>query len=62
MAHDPRQPLDTGIVRAAVWLNRGEIAGAARLRSPMVLKSVDDWLAGQRFPLDAIQSLLPGAD
>lgn len=55
--HDPRQPLDTGIVRA-VWLTRDDIAnGATRPRSPMVLKGIDDWLAGQRIPLAAIQSM-----
>ncbi|HET8940816.1 MAG TPA: NUDIX hydrolase [Rudaea sp.] len=53
--HDPRQPLDVGIERA-VWLTRDEIAAAPpqRLRSPMVLRNIDDWLAGQRFPLDVI--------
>jgi len=61
VAHDPLRSLDAGIVRT-VWLNRSEMADAVgRLRSPMVLKSVDDWLAGQRVPLSAIQSLLPGA-
>jgi 8-oxo-dGTP pyrophosphatase MutT (NUDIX family) len=56
--HDPRQALDTGIVRA-LWLTRGEIArGAVRPRSPMVLKGIDDWLAGQRFPLSACTSLI----
>ena len=57
LRHDAHAPLDSGIVRA-VWLTRDEIAGAgARLRSPMVLKSIDDWLAGRRLPLAAIQSL-----
>ena len=46
-----RRALDAGIVRA-LWLTRAEIAAqAARLRSPMVLRNIDDWLAGQRFPL-----------
>lgn len=56
--HDPGRDLDAGIVRA-VWLNRDEIAAAhARLRSPMVLRCVDDWLAGKRLPLDSVISLL----
>ena len=49
--------LDHGILRA-LWLDRDEVASAgARLRSPMVLASIDDWLAGRRLPLDAIRSL-----
>jgi 8-oxo-dGTP pyrophosphatase MutT (NUDIX family) len=59
--HDPLRVLDAGIVRA-LWLTREEIAAAAaRLRSPMVLGNVDDWLAGQRFPLSTVKSLLPAA-
>ena len=54
--HDAERSLDAGIVRA-LWLSRDEIeAAGARLRSPMVLASVDDWCAGQRLPLDAIRS------
>lgn len=61
LEHDPRHPLDTGIVRA-LWLTRDEIAtGSARPRSPMVLKGIDDWLAGRRLPLDALQNLAPSA-
>jgi 8-oxo-dGTP pyrophosphatase MutT (NUDIX family) len=55
--HDPARTLDAGIVRA-VWLTRGEIAtDPARLRSPMVLRGIDDFLAGRRLPLDAVQYL-----
>jgi 8-oxo-dGTP pyrophosphatase MutT (NUDIX family) len=57
--HDPEQPLDVG-VRRALWLTRGEIAALGeRLRSPMVLMSIDEWLAGQRLPLSAVTSLMP---
>jgi ADP-ribose pyrophosphatase YjhB (NUDIX family) len=57
LRHDPTRPLDTGIVRA-LWLGRDEIAAAGdRLRSPMVLAGVDDWLGGRRLPLDAIRWL-----
>lgn len=57
LQHDPGRPLDRGIVRA-LWLSRAEIAAAQpRLRSPMVLAGVDDWLAGRRLPLDAISYL-----
>ncbi|HKE46952.1 MAG TPA: NUDIX hydrolase [Rhodanobacteraceae bacterium] len=57
LRHDPARALDDGIVRT-LWLSRDEIAAeSARLRSPMVLASVDDWLAGHRLPLDAIRWL-----
>ena len=54
LSHDPARPLDTGI-RRALWLTREEIAALGeRLRSPLVLASIDDWLAGARLPLDAL--------
>lgn len=57
LRHDPARPLDAGIVRA-LWMTREEIAAAAgRLRSPMVLAGIDDWLGGRRLPLDAITHL-----
>lgn len=53
------QALDQGIVRT-LWLTRDQIAAEAiRLRSPMVLRSLDDYLAGKRLPLDALHVLLP---
>jgi 8-oxo-dGTP pyrophosphatase MutT (NUDIX family) len=55
--HDARQRLDTGIARA-IWLSRDELlVQADRLRSPLVLRSVDDYLRGQRQSLDAIAHL-----
>jgi ADP-ribose pyrophosphatase YjhB (NUDIX family) len=57
LRHDPQRELDAGIVRA-IWLARDEVCAAGdRLRSPMVLASIDDWLAGRRLPLDAIRTL-----
>jgi 8-oxo-dGTP pyrophosphatase MutT (NUDIX family) len=54
ISHDPARPLDTGI-RRALWLTRAEIAALGdRLRSPLVLLSIDAWLAGQRLPLDTL--------
>jgi hypothetical protein len=50
--------LDLGI-RRAIWLTREEIVAlGSSLRSPMVLMSIDAWLAGRRFPLDVLSSLL----
>lgn len=55
--HDPQRPLDVGILRA-LWMTREEIAACReRLRSPMILLSVDDWVNGKRLPLDAICSV-----
>lgn len=58
VSHDPQRPLDDGI-RKALWLTRHEIAALGeRLRSPLVLMSIDAWLAGQRYPLGLLHSLL----
>lgn len=55
MDFDPGQGLDTGIVRA-VWMTPGEIeATRARHRSPLVARTVADWLAGRRYGLDLIR-------
>jgi len=54
LSHDAGRALDQGIVRAA-WLTPEEIRlGASRHRSPLVLRCVDDFLAGRRFPLDVV--------
>ena len=59
VSHDASRRLDDGIVRAC-WLDRGEIAARqAQLRSPMVLRGIDDYIAGRRFPLDAVVAI-PG--
>jgi len=51
LGHDPHQTLDNGIIRAW-WLTRNEvIARTPQLRSPLVLRCIDDYLAGKRFPL-----------
>lgn len=53
-AHVAGQPLDKGIVRA-LWLTVDEIRASAPMhRSPLLLTSLEDYLAGQRFPLDVI--------
>jgi 8-oxo-dGTP pyrophosphatase MutT (NUDIX family) len=55
-AHDPTRTLDHGIVRT-VWMTPQEIrASVERHRSPLVLKCVEDYLAGQRFPLSVIHT------
>ena len=60
LSHDPDRPLDSDI-RRAVWLTRGEIAALGeRLRSPMIVQSIDLWLGGQRLPLDTLSRLPEG--
>ncbi len=55
--HDALQPLDHGILRTH-WLTRLQLlAHEARLRSPLVLRCIDDYLAGQRQPLLAVGHL-----
>lgn len=54
LRHDPLRALDTGIVRA-VWLTPEEIAGlAARLRSPLVARVIEQYRDGNRYPLSMI--------
>lgn len=56
--HEAGRTLDQGILRA-VWLSRDELAEReAQLRSPMVLRTIDDYLAGRRYPL-ALLTYLP---
>jgi 8-oxo-dGTP pyrophosphatase MutT (NUDIX family) len=56
-AHDPDRPLDTGIVRA-MWLSYEDIAARRDAhRSPLVLRSIDDYRAGKRWPLGLIARL-----
>jgi 8-oxo-dGTP pyrophosphatase MutT (NUDIX family) len=55
--HDPGQPLDDGIV-ATHWLSAGELgAQQSRLRTPLVMRCVEDYLAGQRAALAAVAAL-----
>ena len=50
----PGAELDKGIVRT-LWMTPDEIrANASRLRSPLVLRCMEDHLAGKRFPLDMV--------
>jgi ADP-ribose pyrophosphatase YjhB (NUDIX family) len=58
--HDPHHPLDSGIIRTW-WLTRDEVmARTSQHRSPLVLRCIDDYLAGKRYPL-ALYSDVPTA-
>jgi 8-oxo-dGTP pyrophosphatase MutT (NUDIX family) len=50
----PHLCLDEGIVRT-LWMTPDEVrASAARHRSPLVLRCIEDHLKGQRYPLSVI--------
>ncbi|WP_332813077.1 NUDIX hydrolase [Ramlibacter sp.] len=50
----PGQPLDAGIVRL-LWLTPDEVrASRDRHRSPSVLRCIEDYLAGVRYPLSLV--------
>lgn len=52
--HDPLAVLDEGILQA-VWLTIDEILEQVdKLRSPLVLKNIEQYLAGERYPLSLI--------
>lgn len=54
---DDARTLDEGIVRA-VWLTPDELAASATPhRSQLVMRCVQDYLAGRRFPLDFVSHL-----
>lgn len=52
--HEPNRALDTGILQA-VWLTPDEIrANQTRHRSPLILRCMEDYIAGKRYPLDLL--------
>ena len=54
IGHDAQRTLDDGIVRA-LWLSSQELcAQNARHRSPLVLRCLEDYQAGKRYPLDLL--------
>ena len=54
LQHHADRSLDDGIVQA-LWLTPAELlAESARHRSPLVWRAVEDFLAGRRFPLQAL--------
>lgn len=56
-AREPGRALDADILRT-LWASRAELeAERARLRSPLVLACIDDYLAGQRHPLGMVRRL-----
>ncbi|GAB3686297.1 NUDIX hydrolase [Salinisphaera aquimarina] len=52
--HDADQALDEGII-AAHWLRPDELAARENLRSPLVMRAVEDFAAHAPMPLDRVQ-------
>jgi 8-oxo-dGTP pyrophosphatase MutT (NUDIX family) len=60
LQHHPERKLDHGII-GPLWLTREELLReCTRLRSPSVMRCVDDYLKGQSYPLDMIAHLTTG--
>jgi 8-oxo-dGTP pyrophosphatase MutT (NUDIX family) len=56
-AHHADRPLDEGVLRT-LWLTYGELhAERQRLRSPMVLRCIEDYLAGCRYPIELLNEI-----
>lgn len=56
--HHPDRELDREIIRT-VWLDRDEVRELEdRLRSPMVLRCINDYLAGVQHPLELLHHYL----
>ena len=52
--YDAERALDAGII-AAHWLSLDKIRALEdKHRSPLILRCIEDWCAGKRFPLDLI--------
>ncbi|MBB4820858.1 NUDIX hydrolase [Pseudomonas solani] len=55
LRHLPERELDDGIIGPR-WLTRDELlAHREQWRSPLILRCIDDYLAGERFPLSLIR-------
>ncbi|MDE3735209.1 MULTISPECIES: NUDIX hydrolase [Pseudomonas] len=56
LRHHPDHPLDEGIIGPR-WLTRDELlTNKDRWRSHLVLRCIDDYLEGERFPLSLIRA------
>ena len=57
LRHDTARTLDVGILEA-VWMTREEVAAQReRHRSPLVMRCIDDFYAGRRWPLAFVSEL-----
>ncbi len=53
--HNPEQPLDSPIIRA-IWLTRDQLLDS-NLRSPMVVRCIDDYLNSRQYPLEILHEM-----
>ena len=54
VGHEAGRSLDQGII-AARWVSLDEIRALQnRHRSPLIMRCIEDWQAGKRYPLDLI--------
>ncbi|RBP51559.1 NUDIX hydrolase [Arenicella xantha] len=53
---DPVYSLDPDIIRTH-WFSPDEVRQNQALRSPLVLSCIDDYLSGQRYPLELLREL-----
>ena len=55
---EPGRALDAGIIRA-LWLTPQEVRReSARHRSPLVMRCIEDCLAGRSYPVDVVQHVV----
>lgn len=55
---DPERSLDAGILRT-VWMTREELEGNRdKMRSPMVIQCIEDYLSGSSYSLDILNNHL----
>jgi len=55
--HDKDQALDDGIIQA-LWLSREALVEkSSQLRSPLVLRCIDDYLQGKKYPLELLTDI-----
>jgi ADP-ribose pyrophosphatase YjhB (NUDIX family) len=53
---DSSYALDPDIIRTH-WLSLDAIRASASLRSPLVINCINDYLSGQRYPLDILREI-----
>lgn len=55
LRHEPDRPLDYPVERVC-WYTREELLERRPMhRSPLVMRCIEDYLAGRRFPIDLVQ-------
>jgi 8-oxo-dGTP pyrophosphatase MutT (NUDIX family) len=54
--HAAQQELDEGII-AAHWLSLDELTARDNLRSPLVMRAIEDYASSEPLPLDRVQHI-----